>query len=133
MALLWIRLRHWWRYSTWPSFTKRLLLRFATTYSASSLSSNIFKSPRSSSYCTSYDPSPPPLSFSDSQVAFLSNLQNVSTFQTLRTLNHQRSMRLPPFALCSFFRWTSALRHILVELLITCGRNHIQKRQIMDG
>ena len=52
-----------------------------------------FQKPHSS-YCAPYDPQPPPLSFSNSEVAFLSNLRNASTFQTPRTLNPQQSTRL---------------------------------------
>ena len=90
-----------------PMLPERLLL--------CSPSPHLFKSPRSS-YYTSYDPPPPPLSFTDSKAAFLSNLKNVSTFQTPRSLNPQQSTRIPPPL--PFVLWPSAVCRDLVDLSI---------------
>jgi len=95
------------------SFQKRLLLRlrYLPPRTPPPLPRPIFsKAP------AHHDPPHPLLSFSNSEAAFLSNLKNVSTFQTPRTLNPQQSTGIPPPL--PFVRWPSAIHHVLIDLSI---------------
>ena len=95
------------------SFPKRLLLRlrYLPPRTPPPLPRPIFsKAP------AHHDPPHSLLSFSNSEAAFLSNLKNVSTFQTPRTLNPQQSTGIPPPL--PFVRWPSAIHHVLIDLSI---------------